>query len=88
MQLALVDGPLGGATLPGSTAAEANDMHGGAASFWGWGLGIVILGLILAYAATRAGRLRPVGVAVDKTGALLIADDAGNTVWRVTASGS
>ena len=77
MQLALVDGPLGGATLPGSTAAEANDMNGGAASFWGWGLGIVILGLILAYAATRAGRLRP---AVDKTGALLIADDVGNTV--------
>jgi glucose/arabinose dehydrogenase len=30
---------------------------------------------------------RPVGVAVDKTGALLIADDVGNTVWRVTASG-
>jgi hypothetical protein len=55
-------------------------MNGGAASFWGWGLGIVILGLILAYAATRAGRLRPVGVAVDKTGALLIADDVGNTV--------
>jgi glucose/arabinose dehydrogenase len=30
-------------------------------------------------------RGRPVGVAVDKTGALLIADDVGNTVWRVTA---
>jgi glucose/arabinose dehydrogenase len=29
-------------------------------------------------------RGRPVGVAVDRTGALLIADDAGNTVWRVT----
>ncbi len=27
---------------------------------------------------------RPVGVAVDRTGALLIADDLGNTVWRVT----
>jgi glucose/arabinose dehydrogenase len=26
---------------------------------------------------------RPVGVAVDKTGALLVADDVGNTVWRV-----
>jgi glucose/arabinose dehydrogenase len=33
-------------------------------------------------------RGRPVGVAVDKTGALLIADDVGNTVWRVTAAGS
>jgi glucose/arabinose dehydrogenase len=29
-------------------------------------------------------RGRPVGVAVDKTGALLVADDVGNTVWRVT----
>jgi glucose/arabinose dehydrogenase len=27
---------------------------------------------------------RPVGVAVDKQGALLVADDVGNTVWRVT----
>lgn len=32
-------------------------------------------------------RGRPVGLAVDKSGALLIADDVGNTVWRVTASG-
>ncbi|MES1149971.1 MAG: sorbosone dehydrogenase family protein [Bradyrhizobium guangdongense] len=30
-------------------------------------------------------RGRPVGLAVDKSGALLIADDTGNTVWRVTA---
>jgi glucose/arabinose dehydrogenase len=29
---------------------------------------------------------RPVGVAVDKTGALLVADDVGNTIWRVTTS--
>ena len=28
---------------------------------------------------------RPVGVAIDRTGALLVADDVGNTVWRVTA---
>jgi glucose/arabinose dehydrogenase len=27
---------------------------------------------------------RPVGVAMDKTGALLVADDVGNAVWRVT----
>jgi glucose/arabinose dehydrogenase len=31
-------------------------------------------------------RGRPVGVALDKTGALLIADDVGNTVWRVTSA--
>jgi glucose/arabinose dehydrogenase len=29
---------------------------------------------------------RPVGVTVDKAGALLVADDVGNTVWRVTAA--
>ena len=29
---------------------------------------------------------RPVGVAIDKQGALLVADDVGNVVWRVTAS--
>jgi glucose/arabinose dehydrogenase len=32
-------------------------------------------------------RGRPVGVAVDRTGALLIADDVGNTVWRVSYVG-
>jgi glucose/arabinose dehydrogenase len=26
---------------------------------------------------------RPVGVAIDRTGALLVADDVGNTIWRV-----
>ena len=29
---------------------------------------------------------RPVGVALDKKGALLVADDVGNTIWRITAS--
>jgi glucose/arabinose dehydrogenase len=35
---------------------------------------------------TRDGKAkgRPVGVAVDKAGALLVADDVGNVVWRVT----
>ena len=28
---------------------------------------------------------RPVGVAIDRRGALLVADDVGNTIWRVTA---
>ncbi|MGX7704906.1 PQQ-dependent sugar dehydrogenase [Methylobacterium sp. Gmos1] len=32
-------------------------------------------------------RGRPVGVAVDPRGALLVADDLGNTVWRVTPAG-
>jgi glucose/arabinose dehydrogenase len=36
--------------------------------------------------ANGDARGRPVGLAVDKTGALLIADDVGNTVWRVTAA--
>ena len=31
---------------------------------------------------------RPVGVAVDKAGGLLVADDVGNVIWRVTAAGT
>ena len=30
-------------------------------------------------------RGRPAGVAIDRAGALLVADDVGNTIWRVTA---
>lgn len=33
----------------------------------------------------QQARGRPVGVALDKSGALLIADDVGNKIWRVTA---
>jgi glucose/arabinose dehydrogenase len=32
----------------------------------------------------REARGRPVGVAVDKRGALLVADDVGNVIWRLT----
>jgi glucose/arabinose dehydrogenase len=38
-------------------------------------------------AANGDARGRPVGVAIAKDGALLVADDVGNTVWRVTPSG-
>jgi glucose/arabinose dehydrogenase len=31
-------------------------------------------------------RGRPVGLAIDRRGALLIADDVGNTVWRVVGN--
>lgn len=31
---------------------------------------------------------RPVGVAIDKRGALLVADDVGNTIWRVSNAGA
>jgi glucose/arabinose dehydrogenase len=30
-------------------------------------------------------RGRPVGVAIDRNGALIVADDVGNAIWRVTA---
>jgi glucose/arabinose dehydrogenase len=43
----------------------------------------VVTGFISEDAKTRG---RPVGVALDRTGALLIADDVGNTVWRVSAA--
>jgi hypothetical protein len=29
---------------------------------------------------------RPVGVVVDKRGGVLVADDVGNVIWRVTAA--
>jgi glucose/arabinose dehydrogenase len=29
---------------------------------------------------------RPAGVAIDKSGALLVADDVGNVVWRLSGS--
>jgi len=29
---------------------------------------------------------RPVGVALDRRGALLVADDVGNAIWRVSGS--
>ncbi len=35
---------------------------------------------------TGEARGRPVGVALDKRGALLVADDVGNTVWRAVAT--
>ncbi len=38
--------------------------------------------------AQGQARGRPVGVAVDRTGALLVADDVGDKIWRVTAAGA
>ena len=43
----------------------------------------VVTGFISNDAHTKG---RPVGVALDREGALLVADDVGNTVWRVTAT--
>jgi glucose/arabinose dehydrogenase len=37
--------------------------------------------------ANGDARGRPVGVAIAKDGALLVADDVGNTVWRIVPSG-
>jgi glucose/arabinose dehydrogenase len=37
--------------------------------------------------ASNQARGRPVGLAVDARGGLLIADDVGNAVWRVTSAG-
>jgi len=36
--------------------------------------------------AKNQARGRPVGLAVDRSGALLIADDLANTVWRVSSN--
>jgi glucose/arabinose dehydrogenase len=45
----------------------------------------VVTGFLDANNHTRG---RPVGLAVDGSGALLIADDVGNTVWRVSSAGT
>ena len=37
-------------------------------------------------AMIEAMRKAPVGVVLDKQGALLVADDVGDAVWRVTAA--
>jgi glucose/arabinose dehydrogenase len=46
----------------------------------------VVTGFLAADGKSVHGR--PVGVALDRTGALLVADDAGNAVWRISGSGS
>lgn len=45
-----------------------------------------VLGGFLDDAGNARGR--PVGVAIDRSGALLVADDVGNVVWRVTRTAS
>jgi glucose/arabinose dehydrogenase len=40
----------------------------------------VLTGFVLENGDARG---RPVGVAIDRQGGLLVADDVGNTVWRV-----
>jgi glucose/arabinose dehydrogenase len=46
----------------------------------------VVTGFLAADHKTVRGR--PVGVALDRTGALIVADDVGNTVWRVSHTGA
>jgi glucose/arabinose dehydrogenase len=48
------------------------------------GLPVEVLGGFLDAKGHAQGR--PVGVAIDSHGALLVADDVGNSVWRVTAA--
>ena len=42
--------------------------------------------VLTGFVADGEARGRPVGVAVDRTGALLVADDVGGRVWRVTSA--
>ena len=44
------------------------------------------LDFVTGFVKDGQARGRPVGVAIDKAGALIVADDVGNTVWRVTAA--
>jgi hypothetical protein len=47
------------------------------------GLPVDVLGGFLNARGQAYGR--PVGVALDQRGALLVADDVGNVIWRVTS---
>ncbi|PZQ45996.1 MAG: sorbosone dehydrogenase [Rhodovulum sulfidophilum] len=42
--------------------------------------------VVTGFLAGDQARGRPVGLGIDGTGALLIADDSGNTIWRVAAA--
>ena len=42
--------------------------------------------VVTGFLAGEEAHGRPVGLGIDGTGALLVADDAGNTVWRVAAA--
>lgn len=42
--------------------------------------------VVTGFLQNEQSRGRPVGLGIDGTGALLVADDAGNTVWRVAAA--
>ena len=42
--------------------------------------------VVTGFLAAGQAKGRPVGLAMDNTGSLLIADDVGNTVWRVSAA--
>ncbi len=42
--------------------------------------------VLTGFVANDTAQGRPVGVAIDRSGALLVADDVGNTVWRVAPS--
>jgi glucose/arabinose dehydrogenase len=48
------------------------------------GMPVVVLNGFLNSKGEARGR--PVGVAIDKQGALLVADDVGNTIWRVSSA--
>jgi glucose/arabinose dehydrogenase len=41
--------------------------------------------VLTGFLAGEEARGRPVGVAIARDGALLVADDVGNSVWRVSA---
>jgi glucose/arabinose dehydrogenase len=42
--------------------------------------------MVTGFLNDQEARGRPVGVAIDRSGALPIADDTGGTVWRVTSA--
>jgi glucose/arabinose dehydrogenase len=81
----------GGALIGEHGSWDRNGLHGYQVAFIQFRDGKPVgnpRALVAGFVKDGQARGRPVGLAIGGDGALLIADDVGNTVWRVTYSGS
>ncbi len=80
----------GGAFVGEHGSWNRNDPHGYKVAFIGFQGGRPVgapQDFVSGFLKDGKAHGRPVGVAVDRTGALIVADDVGNTVWRVSYVG-
>ncbi|WP_112383133.1 MULTISPECIES: sorbosone dehydrogenase family protein [Sphingomonas] len=80
----------GGAFVGEHGSWNRTDPHGYKVAFIGFSGGRPVgipQDFVTGFLKDRKAHGRPVGVTIDRTGALLVADDVGNTVWRVSYAG-